>query len=125
MKLLPLFLCAVAMLLGCAALWSWGTSPPAWLKGLEAALLAVAALLYGYFRYLPRIPGWLLARPVRGAALFCAGVAVMYVPPQLVLSAFLIGNGVRMVWEAACEPGPMTRRGGLAVRETNGAIHKP
>ena len=40
---------------------------------------------------------------MRGAALVALGIGVMYVPAELILSAFLIGCGVRKVWESAFE----------------------
>lgn len=133
MRYLPLILCALAMLGGCCALLVWGAHPPVWLAGLEAALLAVSALVYGFTAYLPAIPRWLFLRPVKGAFLVTLGIGAMYVPPQLIFSAFLIGWGVRLVWESAFveRPAPTTaivrrepertirlhdRAGGLDVR---------
>jgi hypothetical protein len=103
MKALPLALCAGALLGGIVALLVWGASPPVWLAGLEAALLMGAALLYGYFGRVPDVPRWLWLRPIRGTVLVCMGIVAMYVPPQLVLAAFLVGTGVRLVWVAACD----------------------
>src|SRR3954447_26561537 len=100
MRHLPLVLCASALVGGIVALLAWGASPPPWLAGLEAALLAGAALLYGFTAWLPALPRWLWLRPIRGVALVILGVGAMYVPPQLILSAYLIGLGVRLVWKS-------------------------
>lgn len=103
MKTLPLILCAAALGGGIAAMLAWGVFPPPWLAGLEAALLAGAALLYGFTAYLPTLPHWLWLRPIRGTVLVIVGIGAMYVPPQLILSAYLIGVGVRLVWQSACD----------------------
>lgn len=103
MRYLPLILCSIAMIGGCCALLVWGAHPPAWLAGLEAALLAVSALVYGFTAYLPALPRWVFLRPVKGAFLVTLGIGAMYVPPQLIFSAFLIGWGVRLVWESTHE----------------------
>jgi hypothetical protein len=103
MKALHLVLCAVVVASGIAAMLMRGFTPPAWLAGLEAALLSGAALLYGYTAWLPTLPQWLRLRPIRGTVLCILGIGAMYVPPQLILSAFLIGAGVRLVWQSACE----------------------
>jgi hypothetical protein len=103
LKTVPLILCAAALACGIAAMLVCGITPPAWLAGLEAALLAGAALIYGFTAYLPALPRWLWLRPVRGTVLVILGMGAMYVPPQLLLSAYLIGVGVRLVWQSACE----------------------
>ncbi len=105
MKTFSLLFCAAALACGIAAMLVWGVTPPPWLAGLEAALLAGAALLYGYgfTAYLPALPRWLWLRPIRGTVLVIFGMVAMWVPPQLVLSAYLIGVGVRLVWQSACE----------------------
>jgi hypothetical protein len=103
MRTFHLISCAAALGCGIAAMLAWGVTPPAWLAGLEAALLAGAALLYGFTAYLPALPRWLWLRPIRGTVLVILGMGAMYVPPQLLLSAYLIGLGVRLVWQSACE----------------------
>lgn len=103
MKTLALLFCAAALACGIAAMLVWGATPPPWLAGLEAALLAGAALIYGFTAYLPALPRWLWLRPIRGTVLVILGMGAMYVPPQLLLSAYLIGVGVRLVWQSACE----------------------
>ena len=85
MRLLPLVLCAVAMLGGCAAVLAWGLHPPVYIAEIESVLLASAALLYGYTAHLPSLPRWLGLKPVRGAALVALGIGVMYVPAELIL----------------------------------------
>ncbi len=103
MRLISLIACAAALALGILALLVQGLAPPPWLTGLEAMALAGAALMYGYTGRPPAVPGWLWLRPVRGAVLVVLGVGAIYVPPQLLLSAWLIGTGVRLVWRSACE----------------------
>lgn len=103
MKTLPLIACAAALAGGIAIMLRWGIDPPPWLAGLEAAVLAGAALVYGYTAWLPTLPRWLWLRPIRGTVLVLFGIAAMYVPPQLILSAYLIGAGVRLVWQSACD----------------------
>ena len=66
MKLLLLALCAVILGLGIVAVLAWGASPPPWLAGLEAALLAGAALAYGFTGCLPALSHWLWLRPCAG-----------------------------------------------------------
>src|SRR5581483_6720891 len=103
MKHLPLILCAIALMLGIVAVLAWGFSPPAWLAGTVAALLMGAALVYGFTAYIPEIGAWLWLRPIRGTVLVMLGIAAMYVPPQLIVAAYLVGVGVRLVWLSACE----------------------
>jgi hypothetical protein len=104
MKALPLILSSAAVLAcGIAVMLLWGFSPPPSLAGLEAALLSGGALIYGFTAWRPTLPRWLWLRPVRGTVLVVFGIAAMYVPPQLILSAYLIGVGVRLVWQSACD----------------------
>jgi hypothetical protein len=103
MKILSLISCAAVLGCGIAAMLMWGFTPPAWLAGLEAAMFYGAALLYGYTAWQPSLPAWLWLRPVRGTMLVIAGIVAMYVPPQLILSPYLIGLGVRLVWRSACD----------------------
>lgn len=102
MKTFPLILCAAVLACGIAAMLMWGISPPAWLSGLEAAVLSGAALLYG-FAWLPSLPQWLWLRPIRGTILVVLGMGAMVVPPQLLVSAYLMGIGIRLVWQSACD----------------------
>jgi hypothetical protein len=103
LKLLPLISCVFVLAGGIATMLLCGLTPPPWLAGLEATLLAGAALVYGFTAYFPSMPRWLWLRPVRGTVLVVLGIGAMYVPPQLILSAYLIGVGVRQVWRSACE----------------------
>jgi hypothetical protein len=103
MRTFNLLFCAAALACGIAALLAWGVTPPLWLAGLEAALLAGAALTYGFAAYAPALPRWLWLRPIRGTVLVILGIGAMYVPPQLLLSAYLLGRGVRLIWQSACE----------------------
>ena len=109
---------------------AYGFSPPGWLLRAEMAALSAAALLVGFAGRLPALLPWLRLRPVRGAALVCVGVAAVYLPPSLVISAVLIASGVRLVWAEACEladaekgPAPtgtaIVRAGGNGVSVTH------
>ncbi len=71
-----------------------------------AVLLVGFALIYGFTARLPPIPRWLWLRPVRGSVIVCLGVAALFVPTELIVSAYLIGVGVRMVWSSACVTPP-------------------
>jgi hypothetical protein len=97
-----LTLCLAAVLGGIMALLNWGATPPPWLAGTEAALIMAVALSYGFTARLPRIP-WLALRPVRGTVLVTLGCVCVFIPPQLILAAYLIGRGVRLVWLSACQ----------------------
>jgi hypothetical protein len=101
-KTLQLTLCLAVLLGGIVALLHWGAAPPPWLAGSEAMLLMGVALTYGYTGRLPRFP-WLALRPVRGTILVMLGVTVIFVQPQLLVAAYLIGQGIRLVWLSACD----------------------
>jgi hypothetical protein len=103
MKTSLLLFCAAALGGGITALLAWGATPPPWLAGLEAATLTGAALVYGFTNYAPSLPRWLWLRPIRGTVLIILGISAPYVPPGLLLSAYLIGLGVRLVWQSACD----------------------
>jgi hypothetical protein len=92
-----------ALMSGLALVVVYGFEPPGWLLRAEMAALMAAALVCGFARRLPALTPWLRMRPVRGAALVVLGVAAVYLPPPLVVSAVLIASGVRMVWAEACE----------------------
>jgi hypothetical protein len=103
LKYLPLNLCALALALGIIALLAWGLTPPAWLAGSVAALLMGAALTYGFTAYIPNITPWLWVKPIRGTVLVMLGICALYTPPSLIIAAYLVGVGVRLVWQSACE----------------------
>jgi hypothetical protein len=107
-----LALCAAALLGGIVALLHWGVTPPPWLAGIEAALIMGVAMSYGFTARLPRIP-WLALRPVRGAVLVVLGSIMVFIQPQLIVAAFLIARGIRLVWLSACQ---------LADAETREAV---
>lgn len=120
MKIVPLLVSSIALSAGGLALYEWGLFPPAWLAGLECLLLSSAALLYGFTAWRPRLPDWVQLRPVRGAALVTFGIVALYVPPQLVVSAYLIGLGVRLVWQTACQLAAPDRTASPILRPANG-----
>lgn len=80
-----------------------GYQPPTLLLVAQSAFFAALALAYGFTLYMPGKAEWLWLKSIRGTVCICLGVGAMYVPPQLVVSAFFIGVGTRMVWLAACE----------------------
>jgi hypothetical protein len=105
-KTVYLVSCAIALAAlagGGVLVVAYGFSPPGWLLRAEMAALSFAALLVGFAGRLPALLPWLRLRPVFGAALVCVGVAAVYLPPSLVISAVLIASGVRLVWAEACE----------------------
>ena len=104
-----LSLCAAALLGGIVALLQWGVTPPPWLAGTEAMLLMGVAMNYGFTARLPRVP-WLALRPVRGTILVVLGSIMVFIQPQLIVAAFLIGRGIRLVWLSACQLAEAERR---------------
>ena len=102
MKNFQMTLCVAALLGGIIALLNWGATPPPWLAGTEAALIMGVALSYGFTARLPRVP-WLRMRPVRGTLLVALGSIMVFVQPQLIVAAYLIGRGIRLVWLSACQ----------------------
>jgi hypothetical protein len=104
-----LALCAAALLGGIVALLHWGVTPPPWLAGIEAALIMGIAMNYGFTARLPRIP-WLACRPIRGAVLVVLGSIMVFIQPQLIVAAFLIARGIRLVWLSACQLADAERR---------------
>lgn len=102
MKNLQLTLCIAALLAGIIALLNWGATPPPWLAATEAALIMAVALSYGFTARLPQVP-WLALRPVRGTILVTLGCVCVFIQPQLILAAYLIGRGVRLVWLSAVQ----------------------
>jgi hypothetical protein len=101
-KHFQLVLCSAALLGGIIALIHWGATPPPWLAGTEAALIMALALSYGFTARLPQIP-WLALRPVRGTILVMLGLIMLMIQPQLIVAAYLIGRGIRLVWSSACQ----------------------
>jgi hypothetical protein len=101
-KSFQLTLCLAALLGGIIALLHWGATPPPWLAGTEAALIMALALTYGFTGRLPQIP-WLGLRPVQGTLLVMLGTVMVFIQPQLIAAAYLIGRGIRLVWQSACQ----------------------
>ena len=67
------------------------------------------AMNYGFTARLPRVP-WLMLRPVRGAVLVVLGSIMVFIQPQLIVAAYLIGRGIRLVWLSACQLADAERR---------------
>jgi hypothetical protein len=95
-------ICLAALALGLSATLRWGAELPAWLLTVTLSLVLLLSLVYGFTSALPRL-GWLHSRPVRGAVLVCLGVAAIFIPLPFVIAALCIGQGTRMVWDAACQ----------------------
>jgi hypothetical protein len=83
--------------------WAWRFDPPAWVLTTEIAVFSILAMAYGFSLLKPHKVPWLWLRPVRGTVAVVAGVVAMFVPLQFLVSAFLIGIGIRMVWASASE----------------------
>jgi hypothetical protein len=126
---------AAALVGGGGLVVAYGFSPPPWLLTAELAILSVIALVGGFTACLPAVLPWLRLRPVRGAMLICLGVAAVYLPPQFIASAVLLGMGVKLVWAEACElaaveknpvpPGTEIRRAGGNAEITGVASPQP
>jgi hypothetical protein len=121
-KNFQLTLCLAALLGGIIALLNWGATPPAWLAGTEAALIMAVALNYGFTARLPSIP-WLALRPVRGTILVMLGTVMVFIQPQLIVAAYLIGCGIREVWQSACELAAVDRPDAVEQR-SDGAVEQ-
>ena len=103
---------ALALALGGLGLYAWGMDPPGWLVRAQAASFSTLALAYGFSSLRFRLAPWTGLRSIRGATCVVTGVAVMYIPPQFLLSAYLMGAGIRSIWAAACELGTPPPGGG-------------
>ena len=89
------------LLAGCSLLLYWGGEAPPWLLKLECLTVMVAALFFGFSAYSVTAPEWLRHDAVRGVALVYLGVGAVFVPANLLLSAFLIGSGCKLVMKVA------------------------
>ena len=69
-----------------------------WFNTLLLAAMLLSGLFYGFTGLFPRFD----SRLFRGVMIFSLGVFAPLIPPQFVLSAILVGLGVRMVWTEAC-----------------------
>ena len=110
---------------GTSLLLYWGGEAPAWLLKLECVAVMAAALAFGFTSYSPTAPEWLRHDAVRGVALVYLGVGAVFVPTSLLLSAFLIGCGCRLVMKSAVHISARVlnvpiehARGGIVLRET-------
>ncbi|WP_422929663.1 hypothetical protein [Singulisphaera sp. PoT] len=88
---------------GSLCLWLWGVGPPGWLIRGQVALFSALALAYGFSSLQPSIPRWIWLRPIRGTLFVVCGIAAMYIPIQFLVSAYLMGAGIRLIWASACE----------------------
>lgn len=99
-------LALAALLAGCLLVAACGFGPPPWLLRLEIVAFSLLAASYGFaatratLRPLVRL---LRLRPVQGAMLVVGGVASVYVPPNFLAAAVMLGLGTRLVWAEACE----------------------
>jgi hypothetical protein len=85
---------------GTTLLAYWGGEAPAWLLKLEVVAVMAAALAFGFTTYSPSAPEWLRHDAVKGVALVYLGVGAVFVPTNLLLAAFLIGCGCRLVMKS-------------------------
>ena len=91
-------LAAIAGLLaGTSLLLYCGGEAPRWLLMIECIAVMVGALLFGFTSYSPSAPDWLRHDAVRGVALVYLGVGAMFMPTNLLMTAFLIGCGCKLV----------------------------
>ena len=115
----------VGLLAGCVLLLYWGGEAPPWLLKLECVAVMAAALFFGYSAYSPSAPDWLRHDAVRGVALVYLGVGAMFIDPRVLISAFLIGSGCKLVMKSAAPVvtvrggTPLGRTGELVIREAS------
>lgn len=91
----------LGLLAGTSLLLIWGGEAPGWLLKLECLAVMLAALAFGFTQYNMHMPQWLRDDSVRGVTLVYLGVGVMFVPLNFLASAFLIGQGARLVMKSA------------------------
>jgi hypothetical protein len=89
------------LLAGIALLLYWGGEAPLWLLRLECLAVMAAALAFGFTSYNPALPGWLRDDAVKGVALVYLGVGVVFTDLRIITSAFIIGNGCRLIAKSA------------------------
>ncbi len=93
-----------------------------WFNTILLAALLLGGLFYGFTGLFPRF----YSRLFRGVMIFSLGAFAPLIPPQFVLSAILVGAGVRMMWSEACkrktygredagEPGDRERAEGIVA----------
>jgi hypothetical protein len=127
--MLKKLMAVIGLLAGSSILLVAGTDLPAWLLKIECMAVALSALAYGYTAFSPSLP-WLKHDSVRGVAMIYAGCAAMFIPLNFLVSAFLLGAGIRMVTRSAITPitarftgNPVTRQGGdIVVLRESGEI---
>jgi hypothetical protein len=114
------------LLAGIGLLLYWGGEAPLWLLRLECLAVMAAALAFGFTSYNPALPGWLRDDAVKGVALVYLGVGAVFTDIRLLISAFLIGSGCRLVMKSAvplirvvsCKP--LNHTGEITIREGGG-----
>ena len=87
----------VGLVAGSGLLLYWGGDAPPWLLKLECLGVLLAALGMGFCVGSPKAPEWMQHDAVRGVALVYLGIGAAFVPSSLLLSAFLIGSGCKLV----------------------------
>lgn len=110
------------LLAGLSLILMGGGEAPRWLQCLQVAFFCAAALLYGFTAFSPSAPAWLSSRPVVGVAMLYMGVAVMFVPANIVTSAFFIGTGTRLVLAPDIVAVRVSKSTGLARRGTGTTV---
>ena len=107
----------VGLAFGCLLLC--GGQPPLWLlKGEVALIVGCFSLVYGFTAFSPRLPAWLNYQEVRGVVLVALGCVALFLPPQIIVSALLVGVGARLVMTSG--PRPPTGSGMVIMPEGGG-----
>jgi hypothetical protein len=113
----------VGLLAGCSLLLYWGGEAPPWLLRLECLAVMAGALFFGFSAWSPSAPSWFRHDAVKGVALVYLGVGAVFLPTNLLLSAFLIGSGCKLVMKSAApvvkifNGMPLSRTGEIVIRE--------
>ena len=101
----------VGLLAGTSLLLYWGGEAPGWLLKLECLAVMAASIAFGFTSITLDAPEWTRHDAVRGVLLVYLGVGAVFVPANLLLGAFLIGSGGKLVMRSAA---PLAR-----LRPTN------
>ncbi len=120
----------VGLVAGSGLLLYWGGEAPPWLLKLECLVVLVAALAFGFTANNVSVPAWLTHDAVRGVALVYLGIGAAFVPASLLLSAFLIGSGCKLVSRSGVQVivrvagEPMARHSGEIVTRPRDEISR-